>query len=163
MPSVCKTPEAQKRCQRRDKRWLWGQRRGCAIVLQMGAAATLSRSDLPLPASGPRHSHVGPAPPSAPPASGTAAAGPEADHFLLPCAQPGSNLHATGHTTRSRVAPSLGPALPPATERARSGSLAISGAHGFLLPLVFSSSSSMLPSPCSGCGLPPLTPAKHPN
>lgn len=57
----------------------------------------------------------------------------------------------------------LGPALPPATERARSGSLAISGAHGFLLPLVFSSSSSMLPSPCSGCDLPPLTPAKHPN
>ena len=109
MPSVCKTPEAQKRCQRRDKRWLWGQRRGCAIVLQMGAAATLSRSDLPLPASGPRHSHVGPAPPSAPPASWTAAAGPEADHFLLPCAKPGSNPHAIGDTTRSRVAPLSGP------------------------------------------------------
>lgn len=110
---------------------------------QRVAGATLSRSGLPLPASGPSHSHAGPAPPWAPPASGTTAAGRgrEADNFLLPGAEPGSNSQATGEDGLPKVAPSSRPTLPPKTETrdviAQAETLAISAEHGFLLPLAF--------------------------
>lgn len=70
---------------------------------------------LPFPASGPSHSHAAPAPPWAPPASGTATTGlgSKTDNFLLPDAQPGSNSPSTDEAASTRVAPSSRPTLLP--------------------------------------------------
>lgn len=111
IPSVYQTPEAQERGQRRSKGWQCRRGSGYARMSQTRAAATLSRGGLPFPASGPSHSHAAPAPPWAPPASGTATTGlgSETDNFLLPDAQPGSNSPSTDEAARSRVAPSSAP------------------------------------------------------
>lgn len=124
MLSVYQTPEAQERGQRRSKGWQCRRGRGYARMSQTRAAATLLRGGLPFPASGPSHSHAAPAPPWAPPASGTATTGlgSETDNFLLPDAQPGSNSPSTDEATSPRVAPSFRPTLLPLlpqTERAK--------------------------------------------
>lgn len=127
-----------------------GAGRGC----HRGARRRRCHGAAPHPASGPSHSRAGPAHPWAPPASGTTAAGQsrEADNFLLPGSESGSNSQGTGVDARPNLAPSSRPTLPPKTETrdvlAQAGILARFREHGFLLPLAFRSSSSMLLSRC---------------
>lgn len=120
MPSVCKTPKAQKRGQRRGRSGSGPERwaaRGChRRVRWRGCHEAAS----PLPASGPSHSHAGPAPPRAPPASGT-----------LNCRawSIGRQLPASGRATRKQLlrqrrgsALSTRPTLPPEAESTKTRS-----------------------------------------
>lgn len=122
----------------------------------------------PPPGLGPQSLTCGARAPWAPPASGTAAAEreKEADNFLLPGAQPGSDSHATSEAARPRLAPSSRPRFAKNRTRdvrVRAGPLARSGEHGFLLPLVFSSSSSLLLGLLQGLSSPALAQPEYLN
>lgn len=118
MLSVRKTPKAQRRGQRRARSGTGAERWAARGVYRRVRRQCCHEAASPLPASGPSHSHEGPAPPRAPPASGTAS---------CRARRIGRQLPTSGRATRKQLplhrrgrAPSSRRKLPPEVEQAMS-------------------------------------------
>ena len=116
MLSVRKTPKAQRRGQRRATSGTGAERWAARGFYRRVRRQCCHEAASPLPASGPNHSHAEPAPPRAPPASGTAS---------LRARRIGRQLPTSGRATRKQLhrrgsASSSRRKLPPEVDQAMS-------------------------------------------